>query len=344
MRKPFYRSSHKAWYFKNSQGRFVRLDADEETAWEIWRKMQAPKITEGQLVTVTTVVALYLDEFDHRREDFRFKQLDYRYLMSFVNHCGSKRITDLKQSDVQAWLKAPKAKVDEWSARTKLDALNAVKAAFKWARDEGKIPKNPVARVKTATPKPRSQVINAEQYRTLMLNCGPALRGYLIAARTGARPRQLRELTAANVSSDFKTWVFEDHKTRNKTQRALTIFLPPCIQTLTRILVHFRSDGELLRNERGGPWKKDTLAQLIRRKRIALKLPSTVIAYAMRHTFATESLLGGATIAETALLLGHTNTRMVSQVYGHLDQYQSHMIEAAAKASRNRLTPKTGSL
>lgn len=340
MRKPFYRSSHKAWYFKNAQGRFVRLDADEETAWEIWRKMQAPKISEGQLVLVSTVIALYLDEFDHRREEPRFKNLDYRYLMSFVDRCGNRRVVDLKQSEVQAWLKAPKTKVDEWSDRTKLDALNAVKSAFRWARDEGKIPKNPVARVKTAPAMPRSEIIKPEHYQKLMLNCGPALRGYLIAARTGARPRQLRELAAKNVSSDFKSWTFQDHKTRGKTNKALTIYLPPCVQTLTSILVHARKgdDGPLLRNEHGTPWKKDTLAQLIRRKREKLKLPKSVIAYAMRHTFATDSLLAGATLAETAVLLGHSSTRMVSQVYGHLDQHHNHMIEAAAKASKNRLT------
>lgn len=341
MRKPFYRTAYKCWYFKNDAGRFVRLDADKEIAWELWRQMQAPKISEGQLVIVSTVIALYLEEFDHRRSEYRFKHLDYRYLKSFAySSCGSKRVIDLKQSDVHKWLSEPKAKVKEWSARTKVDALNSVKAAFKWARDEGKIVKNPVARIKLPAAKPRSEVISNEHYRILMNGCGPALRGYLIAARTGARPRQIRELTAANVSTDFTTWFFHDHKTRGKTNAALTIYLPPCVQTLTRIMMHFRAgdDGPLFRNERGGPWKKDTLAQLIRRKRKTLKLPTSVIAYAMRHSFATDSLIAGATLAETATLLGHSSTRMVSQVYGHLDQHRQHMIEAAAKASRNRLT------
>jgi integrase len=339
MRKPFYRKERKAWYYKNDAGRFIKLDPDKETAWELWRKMQAPKITEGQLVTARTVIALYLEEFEHRKSEHRFKSIDFPYLMSFANHsCGSKRVIDLKQSDVHKWLNEPKKKVDQWSDQTKLDALNSIKAAFRWARDEGKIVKNPLARIKLAAPPPRREVVTHEQYQKLMRGCGPALRCYMIAARTGARPRQIRELTAENISTDWTVWTFQQHKTRGKTKSALTVFLPPCVQTLSRILVHYRPTGPLLRNSNGDPWKKDTLAQLVRRTRERLKLPRSVIAYAMRHSFATESLLAGATLAETAVLLGHKSTRMVSQVYGHLDQHRQHMLEAAAKASRNRLT------
>jgi site-specific recombinase XerD len=130
--------------------------------------------------------------------------------------------------------------------------------------------------------------------------------------------------------------VFQDHKTRGKTKRPLVVYLPPCLQTLSRILVAKRPTGPLFLNSKGRPWTKDTVALAIRRKRRDLGLPESVIAYAYRHTFATESLVAGASLAETAQLLGHKDTRMVGQVYGHLDQFSSHMVSAASKAAVNR--------
>ena len=48
------------------------------------------------------------------------------------------------------------------------------------------------------------------------------------------------------------------------------------------------------------------------------------------------TMLSVSNIATVAELLGHTSTRMVSKVYGHLDQHKQHLMDAVAKAAARR--------
>jgi len=66
VKKPFFRASHKCWYVKNDERRFVRLDPDEETAFEMWRQMLGGKFSQGPKVTIQTLVRIYL-EANHSR-------------------------------------------------------------------------------------------------------------------------------------------------------------------------------------------------------------------------------------------------------------------------------------
>lgn len=331
MRKPFFRSSHQCWYLKDKAGRFIRLDPDEETAFELWRQMLAGRFTEGPKVRIKTLVRLYLEAHEYRKGEKRFS-INWSYLKQFSAALGNKQVDSLQVNDVMAWANEKKPKVDVWSATTQKDAIRVVKGLFRWARDEGIIEKNPVVRLKAPAARPRNATITPQQHAAMISEASPALRLYLIASRCGARPRQIREVTARNVSADGRLWVFEDHKTRHKTNRPLVVYLPPCLQTLTRLLVRIHPEGPLFRNTHGSAWTKDSVARAILRARDRAKLPASVIAYAYRHTFATQSLLNGVSLAEVAELLGHSDVRMVGQIYGHLDRHKSHMVEAAAKA------------
>jgi integrase len=331
VRKPFFRSSHKCWYLKDKAGRFIRLDPDEETAFEIWRQMLAGRFTEGPKVRVKTLIRLYLEANEFRKGESRFA-ISWSYLNQFSAALGNKTVSNLQVNDVIAWANEKKPKVDCWSATTQRDAIRVIKGVFGWARDEGIIEKNPISRIKVPSARPRTITISKEQHAALVAAANPALRLYLIASRCGARPRQIREVTARHVTHDGTRWIFEDHKTRHKTNRPLVVYLPPCLQTLTRLLVRMHPTGPLFRNFKGKAWTKDSVGSAIVRCRERAKLPDTVIAYAYRHTFATQSLLNGVSLAEVAELLGHNDVRMVSQVYGHLDKHKGHMVEVAAKA------------
>ena len=59
-----------------------------------------------------------------------------------------------------------------------------------------------------------------------------------------------------------------------------------------------------------------------------------LIAYAYRHSFATDALVSGVGIAQVAELLGHTSTEMVMRHHSHIAGKIDHMREAAMKAAR----------
>jgi len=60
-----------------------------------------------------------------------------------------------------------------------------------------------------------------------------------------------------------------------------------------------------------------------------------LIAYAYRHSFATDALVNGVGIAQVAELLGHTSTEMVMRHYSHIAGKIDHMRDAAMKAANN---------
>jgi ABC-type polysaccharide/polyol phosphate transport system ATPase subunit len=62
-----------------------------------------------------------------------------------------------------------------------------------------------------------------------------------------------------------------------------------------------------------------------------------ITVYAYRHSFATDALLAGNSLAVVAELLGHSDTRMVGKVYGHLDQQKSHLLDAVNETAKKRL-------
>ena len=64
MRKPFYRTSRKCWFVKNSKGKAIRLDPDKDFAFELWHKLVAAGIDHGPKATVTGLVDAFFDELD----------------------------------------------------------------------------------------------------------------------------------------------------------------------------------------------------------------------------------------------------------------------------------------
>lgn len=344
MRKPYYKKSLKCWYITNPKTRReVRLDPDEDKAFEIWRRMldAATPITPG--VSITRLIEFFLEQ---NFEDTTAFKTTGRHLTEFGDHVGVKKAIEVTKRDIVEWLNAPKPgqrrKNDkgewipgdtiQWSARSKHGAYAAIKKLYQWAVDNGHIHKNPIKGVKLESPEPRKSVISPEDHAKIIAAVDPCFRQYLLAASCGPRPAQIREVTAENVLPDFSAWVFSKHKTAHKTQRPLVVYLPPELQELTKELVTRYPTGPLFRNSRGQPWLKDTIVRKMQRLRNRLNLPEGTVLYLYRHTFATNALMNDVPIQVVSELLGHTDTRMVSKVYGHLDQHRHYLLEAARKA------------
>lgn len=348
MRKPYYFTQKKCWYCKNDEGKAVRLDPDESEAYRIWQGMKdAGSSLSHPRVTAVRLCQAWLVEHESQMSKLRFAGTG-RFLGSFVDYVGpAYAAADVTNSLVLAWVRVPRVaardgELQTWSDAYTRDAVAALKRVFAWARDQGYLQKNQIASLKTKSPTGRKRIVTDDEHCSLVAAAraqkvnGPQFALYLIASHCGARPQQIRSVTAEHVHSSGQCWVFVEHKTAMKTGKPLAVYINPCLQTLTKILAKQHPTGPLFRQANGNPWLKDTVAMRLRRIREKLGMRD-VVAYSYRHTYATDALRAGVPMATVAALLGHKDSRMVSQVYGHLDQHSEYLAEAAREAQKKRL-------
>lgn len=69
----------------------------------------------------------------------------------------------------------------------------------------------------------------------------------------------------------------------------------------------------------------------------SLTFPRVLVAYSYRHTFITRGPLNGVDSVTLAKLAGHSDSRMISKVYGHVEKQVEFMREQAQKAARGKV-------
>lgn len=336
----WWRKERDCWFFTNAQGKQIKLHPERSEALRLWREYGKRDDCTHPDATFEALSLAFLDEYQYTVSKTQYKAVE-GYLAGFTASIGlSTRWLDVTKKDVLKWAMEPKRarkRTIQWSDSTRRRAMGSVKQVFHWAFEEGMIFRNPTAGLELPESQSRETTITREQHELLVRTTredrqGRAFALFLVALwHTGSRPDRITLVTARNVLPDCSAWVFADHKTRKKTKKPLVVYLSPCGQTLTRILMHFHREGPLFRNARGTEWKKDTVCQRIERLRTRCKLPKDIVAYSYRHAFATTALLAGNDLATVSLLLGHTDTRMVAKVYSHLSQHRNFLIEAVNK-------------
>jgi integrase len=284
----------------------------------------------SEVLKVCQVCDLFLDysEKHHTADTFR----GYNdFLQDFCEHYGTLLAKELKPLHVSRWLDSHPG----WNG-SRRNAVVAVKRAFNWADAEGLLQPNPIQSVKKPPQRHRDRVLTPEERKEILVTIPDQhFRNFVFAMQeTGARPGEVRKVTAAHVNLDLGIWIFKEHKTAKRTGRPRVIYLTPAMVELTRMLMEKYPEGPLFR----GPRSKRGFTRNGVRCRFRVlrqKLPhlAGVISYTMRHSFATQALVNGVGIAHVAELMGHVDTSMVSQHYAHLAGNVQHMREAANKAT-----------
>jgi integrase len=341
MRKPYFWRQRGAWYVNTTDGRHVRLHEDEKKAHLLWAEMQATENPDSPTVQFFVLAENFLGWSKNRISDKTWRGYS-AFLVSFCayKNGGHLLVRDMKPFHVTRWLEANKS----WdSPDTQRAAIAAVKRCLRWALEEGYIDKHPLEALKKPKGRQRKTLVAENAHAKLMtagsrfsssVRRNQIFRQILIALRhSGARPGSIAALTFDMIRDGGTCWVFENHKTRHKTGKPLTVYPSPCLQTLIKMIQSVRNSGHVFLNRSSTPWTADTIQARLQTlcKRAGVK---GIVPYNYRHTYATTALTNGTDLATVAELLGHTSVDMVMKHYGHLDQKKSHMQQAAAKVHR----------
>jgi site-specific recombinase XerD len=117
-------------------------------------------------------------------------------------------------------------------------------------------------------------------------------------------------------------------------------YLTPAVVELSRKLVGMYPEGPLFRGPRSKRgFTRNGVRCRFRNLRARLPHLRGVIAYAYRHSFATDALTRGVGIAQVADLLGHTSTDVVMRHYQHLRERTDHLRQAAVRATGGNQPP-----
>lgn len=347
MRKPFYWKDRRAWYLriKGDDGKLttIKLADTKEAAYDEWDAMKRKTTSAGSALTVFAITDRYFQHLESRlargsiKERTVERQLER--VATFVDRHADLPASKLKVHHVTEWLDSR----TRWGSTTRGDAAAALRQIFEWATCQGIISLNPLRSLKSESRNRRDYVMPRGEYSRLIRGIKDsrkdvaAFRQILIAMRlSGCRPSEILSLDVEDF--DGETWTIGQHKNVKKQGKPRIVYLPSCLQTLSKIARGDRTSGKLFRPRDGGSWKYSDIRRRFERlkKSEAVKADSRCVLYSFRHTWITEALLAGIGAAKVAEMAG-TSIRMIDKHYGHLDQDRSHLVQAAMAVQAARV-------
>jgi integrase len=210
--------------------------------------------------------------------------------------------------------------------------LVILKAALNRAWREGKIPSDaawrrvsPFGNVSAA----RVRYLTVAEAQRLINAADPDFRPLVEAAlQTGCRYGELCRLEAQDFNADAGTIAIRKSKSGKPRHVVLAEEGQELFEQLTagrggHVLLFSRPDGE--------PFGKSNQAERMREACQRAKISPPVGFHSLRHTWASLAVMNGVPLLVCAKNLGHRDTRMVEQHYGHLaPSYVADAIRAGA--------------
>ena len=255
------------------------------------------------------------------------------YGQKFAEGCGQIPVADFRPYHVTRWVDSR-----DWGEGTVYNGRRTAFRVFSWACEEGMLERNPLKGMKRPKPQPRQRALADDEYKAMIRATDSDFRLLLFALReTGARPKEVRELTWDQVRED--RWVLKEHKTAKKTRKPRIIYLTKPMQKLMPVLRRRSKSKHVFLNSRGGPWTMNAVRLRVMRLKKKLSLADDVCSYLVRHAFGTKAIVNGVDPLTVAELMGHTSLEMVSTVYVHLAEQHQHLQGAVEKAVRRVEAP-----
>ena len=307
--KPYYRRQTKSYYC-SINGKQISLGKDRESAFQRFHELMASRdALTGSFSTLYDLSQAYLDWCEENRKPRTYKN-HLLYLESFIGSVGKRlKIGQLRQHHLTKWLEGK-----TWGDTSRNDAISIVQRMINWAIEEGYLRSTPIPKVKKPRRRRREVVYTSEQFKQIRKHARGSLADYLdFLWWTGCRPKEGRIVEARHVHDDVV--IFPADESKGETDARMIILIPSAKNIVHRLIKQY-PEGPIFRNSKARAWTKDSIK--CRLTRIGEKVGFRVIAYGIRHSFATNGLLRNVDPVSLSHLMGHKDARMVSQVYSHL--------------------------
>jgi integrase len=290
-------------------------------------------------LTVSDAIESYIEFLETNRKSGR--EARYAANAFILPALGKVEIGALTTDQIRAWharvAKAParirtkpgqkqKFKEDaadpEQARRRKSSAnriLTVLKAALNRAWRDGKTPSDiawrrvePFEGVDAA----RIRYLSMDEARRLINTSPPDFRNLVRGAlETGARYGELCALLVSDFNPDSKTVAVRQSKSGDPRHIVLT---EDGAEFFLSITMGRRGDEYLFLKADGEAWRPSHQADPMADANVRAKITPPINFHGLRHTWASHAVMNGIPMLIVAKNLGHANTRMVEQHYGHL--------------------------
>ena len=232
---------------------------------------------------------------------------------------GEKQVSVLTVDDVQGYINQ---RLDEEGAarETVRKELSTLRTALETAKTRGLYRSDPRAVLPSFKVKyvPRERHLTVEEFAKLLAVLEPQRRRWLmVAVYTGARRSELEALRWEEHINLVSGWALLPGTKTAKARRKVPIPEPLALALET---INKRSGAVV------APWANVCRDAAVACKKVGI---ARVSPNDLRRTYASWLKRAGVDSAVVAKLLGHSSTRMVDLVYGHLGD--ENFITAAAK-------------
>jgi integrase len=315
------------------------LDANGKDVLDFWQAQEVARKTRPGArrgaYTVKDAVEGYLDRLEGRPswQDTK-KRLEAFVLPAF----GDKKVSELDADELRKWhreiAKTPaRARTKRGAEQAYRDSdladpetqrkrqasanrcLGLLKAALNLAWREKKVESNDAwLRVDLfrGVDIPRARYLSVGEAQRLINAAQGDFRVLVQAAlQTGARYQELARLKVGDFNADTGTL----HIRKTKTNKDRHIVLSEEGRAFFGELAAGRASTALML---GREWKPSHQAPLILAACKNARIDPPLNFHALRHTWASLSVMGGMPLMVVAKNLGHADTRMVEKHYGHL--------------------------
>lgn len=344
-RKPFWDDDRQQWaawvYLPDGGKRRRRLGVtdpkDERGAWAAYELEQAAAMAGaplGPIVPASPLRELFGRFLDHVQATAAPATYSWYklYLKAFGAHAGRITVDQLRPHHLTRWLDA-----EYQPPKSRHHPARAVKAALRWAEEEGLVDRSPLGRVRVGKSGRLDQVVTADQRAAVRATARDEAFADLLTAmeQTGARVEEVRRIEARHVLRDAAgvhvAWVLPmgERKRGEVVRQPRVIPLTAAAAALSARLCERRPEGPILRNSKGRPWTGNAIRCRFRaRRKKDPTLPTKLRGTMYRHAAAQDLSAAGANLHLVAQALGHTDLDMLARHYLHalgIDQLREMM-------------------